>query len=159
MGTGKRCALQNQQGWLPVNGAAERGPPACLVWRRGGPGSEFRKTFIQSGGERLVVLPWLSKRSSLNRGTRSSGVDILAGGDEASRGRVGISITLTLSLNMQIQALGWRNGTGRGMELPRGEPLAHAPTLLGCEILEQPRYQIPVGFGIRYSTEVHNSCL
>lgn len=25
----------------------------------------------------LVALPWLSKRSSLNRGTRSSGVDIL----------------------------------------------------------------------------------
>lgn len=49
---------------------------------------------------------------------------------------------------MQIQALGWRNGAGWGMELPRGEPLAHAPTLLGREILEQPRYQIAVQCGI-----------
>lgn len=38
MGVGKRGALKDQQSWLPVDGAEERGSPACLVWSERRPG-------------------------------------------------------------------------------------------------------------------------
>lgn len=77
--------------------------------------------------ERLVALPWLSKRSSLNWGTRSSGVDISGWwGLKPGSGRGGDLDHLEAVIKHAKCKPLWRNGTG--WSYPAVNPsLAHAP--------------------------------
>ena len=70
---GERRALENEERGVGVDGAEEGGAAAGLVW-----GVCERWLEIGDSGGGGGSVPWLSRRSNLNLGTRASGVSLVS---------------------------------------------------------------------------------